>query len=85
MSAAGRARAEQFSWPRVTAKVDDYYGFVIRRLAATGQLPEDFRSPVPQAPPVRARLSLSPDEPEAPGAPGAASLSAMVSRHAQVE
>ena len=57
MSAAGRARAEQFSWPRVTAKVDDYYGFVIRRLAATGQLPEDFRSPVPQAPPVRARLS----------------------------
>ena len=85
MSAAGRARAEQFSWPRVTAKVDDYYGFVIRRLAATGQLPEDFRSPVPQAPPVRARLSLSPDEPDAPGAPGAASLSAMVSRHAQVE
>ena len=51
MSAAGRARAEEFSWPRVTAKVDDYYGFVIRRLAATGQLPEDFRSPVPQAPP----------------------------------
>src|SRR6476469_1132036 len=85
MSAAGRARAEQFSWPRVTAKVDDYYGFVIRRLAATGQLPEDFRSPVPQAPPVRARLSLSPDAPDAPGAPGAASLSAMVSRHAQVE
>jgi hypothetical protein len=85
MSASGRARAEQFSWPRVTAKVDDYYGFVIRRLAATGQLPEDFRSPVPQAPPVRARLSLSPDEPDAPGVPGAASLSAMVSRHAQVE
>ena len=79
------ARAEQFSWPRVTAKVDDYYGFVIRRLAATGQLPEDFRSPVPQAPPVRARLSLSPDEPDAPGAPGAASLSAMVRRHAHVE
>ena len=85
MSAAGIARAAEFSWPRVTAKVDDYYGFVIRRLAATGQLPEDFRSPVPQAPPVRARLSLSPEEPEAPGAPGAASLSAMVSRHAQVE
>ena len=85
MGAAGQARAEEFSWPRVTAKVDDYYGFVIRRLAATGQLPEDFRSPVPQAPPVRARLSLSPDEPDAPGAPGAASLSAKVSRHAQVE
>ncbi len=28
MSAAGAARAEEFSWPRVTAKVDDYYGFV---------------------------------------------------------
>ena len=33
---AGRARAEEFSWERVTAKVDDYYGFVIRRLAAAG-------------------------------------------------
>ncbi len=85
MRAAGRARAEQFSWPRVTAKVDDYYGFVIRRLAATGQLPEDFRSPVPQAPPVRARLSPSSGEPGAPGDPGVASLSAMVSRQAQVE
>src|SRR3954462_9838787 len=36
MSAAGRRRAEEFSWPHVTAKVEDYYGFVIRRLAATG-------------------------------------------------
>ena len=34
MGAAGQARAEEFSWPRVTAKVEDYYGFVIRRLAA---------------------------------------------------
>ena len=59
MSAAGRVRAEEFSWPRVTAKVDDYYGFVIRRLAATGSLPADFRSAVPQAPPLRARLSAS--------------------------
>jgi phosphatidylinositol alpha-mannosyltransferase len=84
MSAAGRRRAEEFSWPRVTAKVEDYYGFVIRRLAATGQLPEDFRSPVPQAPPVRARLSPSPDGPDVPDDP-VASLSAMVSRHAQVE
>ena len=32
-------------------KVEDYYGFVIRRLAASGSLPADFRSPVPQAPP----------------------------------
>jgi phosphatidylinositol alpha-mannosyltransferase len=81
MSAAGRERAEQFSWPRVTAKVDDYYGFVIRRLAASGQLPEDFRSPIPQAPPLRSRLSAVPDEPE----PAPASLSATVSLHAHAE
>ena len=30
-------RAQEFSWERVTAKVDDYYGFVIRRLAAAGR------------------------------------------------
>ena len=35
------------------ARVEDYYGFVIRRLAASGSLPEDFRAAVPQAPPVR--------------------------------
>ena len=39
MSAAGRVRAEAFSWPRVAARVEEYYGFVIRRLAATGSLP----------------------------------------------
>jgi phosphatidylinositol alpha-mannosyltransferase len=56
MGAAGQARAEEFSWPRVTAKVEDYYGFVIRRLAAAGALPEGFRAEVPQAPPpLRAR------------------------------
>ena len=59
MSAAGRLRAEAFSWPRVAARVEEYYGFVIRRLAATGSLPADFRAPVPQAPPVRARPSAS--------------------------
>jgi phosphatidylinositol alpha-mannosyltransferase len=62
MSTAGRLRAEQFSWPRVAARVEDYYGFVIRRLAATGSLPADYRSPVPQAPPVRARPSSSSDD-----------------------
>jgi phosphatidylinositol alpha-mannosyltransferase len=59
IGANGRARAEAFSWPRVAARVEDYYGFVIRRLAATGSLPADFRAPVPQAPPVRARPSAS--------------------------
>jgi len=62
MGAAGRARAEEFSWPRVTAKVDDYYGFVIRRLAASGNLPSGFRAAIPQAPPpLRARPSESSD------------------------
>ncbi len=50
MSEAGPRRAEEFSWPRVTAKVDDYYGFVIRRLAASGGLPEHFSSPIPPRP-----------------------------------
>jgi phosphatidyl-myo-inositol alpha-mannosyltransferase len=55
MSEAGRRRAEEFSWTRVTAKVDDYYGFVIRRLAATGQLPPHFSADVPASP----RLALA--------------------------
>src|SRR6185503_16464228 len=38
MGEAGRQRAETYSWERVTAKVEDYYGFVIRRLAAQGTL-----------------------------------------------
>jgi phosphatidylinositol alpha-mannosyltransferase len=74
MGAAGEARAEEFSWPRVTAKVDDYYGFVIRRLAASGGLPDGFRADVPQAPsPVRARPSTPPPgdaEEEPPGPDG---------------
>jgi phosphatidyl-myo-inositol alpha-mannosyltransferase len=47
----GRQRAEEFSWERVTAKVDDYYGFVIRRAAAHGALPEHFSAAIP--PPAR--------------------------------
>lgn len=50
MGASGKERAVQFSWPSVTAKVDDYYGFVIRRLAAQGQLPSGFRAAIPPAP-----------------------------------
>ena len=47
LSASGRSRAREFSWERVTAKVDDYHGFVIRRLAARGELPEGFRAEIP--------------------------------------
>jgi hypothetical protein len=81
MGAAGRIRAEEFSWPRVTAKVDEYYGFVVRRLAASGSLPADFRSPIPQAPPLRARPSVSSEPPAA----AAAFVSASVIRQTQAE
>jgi phosphatidylinositol alpha-mannosyltransferase len=50
MSRAGVARAQEFSWERVTAKVDDYYGVVIRRLAGRGELPEGFRAAIPPSP-----------------------------------
>jgi hypothetical protein len=51
MGASGRERAVQFSWESITAKVDDYYGFVIRRLASGDALPSGFSAPVPAAPP----------------------------------
>jgi phosphatidylinositol alpha-mannosyltransferase len=71
MGAAGQARAEEFSWPRVTAKVEDYYGFVIRRLAATGSLPSGFSAPVPQAPPpVRAKPPADASDPDGSSEPG---------------
>jgi phosphatidylinositol alpha-mannosyltransferase len=80
MSEAGQARAADFSWPRVTAKVEEYYGFVIRRLAASGSLPSGFHAEVPQAPPpVRARTSPSPDD------AGSGSGSASDSRQDQAE
>jgi phosphatidylinositol alpha-mannosyltransferase len=47
MGESGRERAKQFSWESITAKVDDYYGFVIRRLAAQGALPPGFHASVP--------------------------------------
>src|SRR6185436_11584503 len=52
MTASGLQRAQEFSWERVTAKVEDYYGFVIRRLAAQGQLPSGFHAPIPPSPRV---------------------------------
>ena len=50
MGAEGQERAEQFSWEKVTAKVESYYGFVIRRLAAQGQLPSGYSAVIPAAP-----------------------------------
>jgi phosphatidylinositol alpha-mannosyltransferase len=50
MGAAGLERAMQFSWEHVTAKVEEYYYFVIRRLAAQGQLPAGYTAEIPAAP-----------------------------------
>jgi phosphatidylinositol alpha-mannosyltransferase len=52
MGASGSVRAEEFSWSRVTDRVEAYYTFVIRRLAAAGDLPPHYTAPVP--PPIRA-------------------------------
>jgi phosphatidylinositol alpha-mannosyltransferase len=49
MAQSGMGRAQEFSWERVTGKVEDYYGFVIRRLASQGALPEGFHAEIPQA------------------------------------
>jgi phosphatidylinositol alpha-mannosyltransferase len=50
MGASGRERAAEFSWERVTAKVEDYYGFVVRRLAAQGALPSGYGADIPASP-----------------------------------
>jgi phosphatidylinositol alpha-mannosyltransferase len=57
--ASGRERARQYSWENITAKVDDYYGFVVRRLAAQGALPSGFHAPIPQAPHAQMPHQLS--------------------------
>jgi phosphatidylinositol alpha-mannosyltransferase len=50
MGDSGRQRAQQFGWQAVAARVEDYYGFVVRRLAAADALPSGFRAPLPEAP-----------------------------------
>jgi phosphatidylinositol alpha-mannosyltransferase len=66
MTEAGPRRAEEFSWPRVTAKVDDYYGFVIRRLEAAGALPPHFSAEVPPSP----RAGGATETPDGAATPG---------------
>jgi hypothetical protein len=56
MGRNGVARAQEFSWERVTAKVDAFYGIVIRRLAAHDQLPPSFTAPVPPSPRAQAGI-----------------------------
>jgi phosphatidyl-myo-inositol alpha-mannosyltransferase len=88
MSEAGRGRADEFSWPRVTAKVDDYYGFVIRRLAASGTLPPDFTADIPPAPrqAVPGASAVPPAVPSlVPSGPSPSDVSAIETLQAQVE
>jgi phosphatidyl-myo-inositol alpha-mannosyltransferase len=58
MSAAGRERAVQYGWPNITAKVEDYYSFVIRRLAAARALPPHVR-PLPRSTPAEEAATLA--------------------------
>jgi hypothetical protein len=57
LSRAGEERAELFSWDHVGASVEEYYGFVIRRLADEGRLPSGFTAPIPPPPGPRQRSS----------------------------
>jgi phosphatidylinositol alpha-mannosyltransferase len=60
MGESGRERAQQYSWPNITAKVEDYYKFVIRRVAAQGGLPEHFhRSVLDEIGPAKPALAQS--------------------------
>ena len=90
MGAAGQARAEEFSWERVTAKVDDYYGFVIRRAGGPGPpaggLPR--RDPSGAAAASRAQAAGSPSSRARrgrprPRRPAASGLGRAPSRHTQ--
>ena len=69
MAQSGLQRAEEFSWERVTAKVEDYYGFVIRRLAAQGQLPSGFHADVPASPRLALGLAAASARPVARAEP----------------
>ena len=39
MGASGRERVVQYGWENIAAKVEEYYRFVIRRVALHGPLP----------------------------------------------
>jgi hypothetical protein len=80
MGAAGRERAESYSWERVTAKVEEYYSFVIRRLASQGALPRGYGAPVPPSPRPPAGSGAA----GAPGVAGAAVAGAAVAGAAGV-
>jgi phosphatidylinositol alpha-mannosyltransferase len=55
LSRAGEERAQLFTWEHVGQAVEEYYGFVIRRLAEGGRLPPGFSAPIPPPPGIRVR------------------------------
>ncbi|MEI7604849.1 MAG: glycosyltransferase family 4 protein [Chloroflexota bacterium] len=55
LSKSGVERSELFSWEHVGASVEEYYGFVIRRLADEGRLPSGFSAPILPPPGPRQR------------------------------
>ncbi len=57
LSRAGEERAQLFTWEHVGQAVEEYYGFVIRRLADQGQLPRSFSAPIPPPPGPRVRTT----------------------------
>jgi phosphatidylinositol alpha-mannosyltransferase len=57
LSRAGEERAQLFTWERVGQAVEEYYGFVIRRLAEKGELPKGFSAPIPPPPGPRVRTA----------------------------
>ena len=50
MRQSGLERVVEFGWDRIAARVEAYYGFVIRRLAVQGALPSGFHAEVPPDP-----------------------------------
>ena len=88
MGAAGQARAEEFSWSRVTAKVDDYYGFVIRRAGGLGHLPAGLPGGDPSGAPAGPGQAVgrpSASRRPAPEPCAAIADSASASRHTEAE
>ena len=57
LSRAGEERAQLFTWEHVGQAVEEYYGFVMRRLADQGQLPQGFSAPIPPPPGPRVRTT----------------------------
>ncbi len=55
LSRAGEERAQLFTWERVGQAVEEYYGFVIRRLAERGERPKGCSAPIPPPPGPRVR------------------------------